>query len=198
VRTWAGLQAIHSGSARYGFRRHYPVSPWSDLIEIHWADRFQIYITPVGANEVGVALLCRDPRFRLDEALSAFPQLARRLGGSESGPRGAITAMRRLHSVCHGRVALIGDASGSVDAITGDGLSLAFRQAEPLAAALEAGDLTLYAAAHRRLFRRPRLMGNLLLLLDRHPAVRRAAVHLFAAHPPLFARMLAAHVQCPC
>jgi flavin-dependent dehydrogenase len=197
VRRWAGLAAARRQIVRYGFRRHYSAAPWSDLVEIHWADRFQLYITPVGVNELDVALLGSDPRFRLDDALALFPRLARRLGPSQTDLQGALTVTRRLRSVCRGRVALIGDASGSVDAITGDGISLAFRQAEALAAALEAGNLTLYAAAHQRLFRRPRLMGDLLLLLDRHPAIRRAAVHLFAAHPPLFARMLAAHVQCP-
>jgi flavin-dependent dehydrogenase len=48
-------------------------------------------------------------------------------------------------------VALVGDASGSVDAITGEGLCLLFQQAVALAAALEAGDLALYQAEHRRI-----------------------------------------------
>lgn len=63
-----------------------------------------------------------------------------------------------------------------------------------MAEALEAGDLTRYAEAHRRLSRRPRVMSELLLLLDRQPAIRRAAIRAFGAHPPLFARVLAAHV----
>lgn len=194
VRRWAGLDAVRREDRRFGFRRHYALEPWTDLVEIHWGDRFQFYVTPVAQREVCVALICRDPRLRLDDALARVPQLARRLGPSDAPIRGAVTATRRLRSVCRGCVALIGDASGSIDAITGEGLCLAFRQAGALAAALETGDLTSYSAAHRRLARRPRAMGDLLLMLDRHPALRRAAVRAFGAHPPLFARMLAAHV----
>jgi flavin-dependent dehydrogenase len=197
VRGWAGLDAAQLTERRFGFRRHYDVSPWSDCVEIFWAERFQVYITPVGPNEVSVALLCRDSHLRIDEALRQFPQLARRLAGRGGSSRGAVTATRRLREVCRGRVALAGDASGSVDAITGEGISLAFRQAEALAAAMAAGDLAGYAAAHRRLARRPRLMCKLLLLLDRHTAVRRAAMSIFAAHPPIFSRVLATHVAEP-
>jgi len=61
--------------------------------------------------------------------------------------RGGVSASRRLKSVYRGRVALVGDASGSVDAITGEGLCLLFQQAVALAGALEAGDLCLYQAS---------------------------------------------------
>jgi flavin-dependent dehydrogenase len=194
VRRWAGLDAVRREHRRFGFRRHYAVAAWTDVVEIWWGERFQLYITPVAAREVCVALICRDPYLRFDDAVASLPQLARRLGVSDAPVRGAVTATRRLRAVCRGNVALAGDASGSVDAITGEGLCLAFRQAEALAAALEAGDLGRYETAHRRIARRPRLMGDLLLLLDRSPGLRRAAVRLFDAHPPLFARMLAAHV----
>ena len=83
--------------------------------------------------------------------------------------RGAITMMQKLRHVQRGNVALVGDASGSVDAITGEGLSLGFRQAMALADALERGDLSGYEAEHRRLARRPALMGRLMLALDGRP-----------------------------
>jgi flavin-dependent dehydrogenase len=194
VRRWAGLDDLRRETRRFGFRRHYAVEPWTDFVEIWWGERFQLYVTPVAAREVCVALICRDPHFRFDDAVAHFPQLARRLGPSTAPVRGAITATRRLRSVVRGNVALIGDASGSVDAITGEGLCLSFRQAEALAAAVASGSLEAYAAAHRRLSRRPRLIGDLLLLLDRRPGLCRAAIRLFGAHPPLFARVLAAHV----
>ncbi len=195
VRRWAGLGNLRRDDRRFGFVRHYAVAPWTDFVEIHWSDRFQIYITPVAPNGVGVALLTSDPQLRLDSALSRLPGLARLLGSPPGSVRGAVTANRRLRSVCNGRVALIGDASGSVDAITGDGISLAFRQAQALALSLEAGNLSLYSAAHARLSRRPRLMADLLLLLDRYPTLRRVTIRAFAAYPPLFSRMLAAHTS---
>jgi flavin-dependent dehydrogenase len=91
-------------------------------------------------------------------------------------------------------VALLGDASGSVDAITGEGLGLAFRQALALAEALAAGNLDLYETAHRRLARRPTFMADLLLLLDGRPGLQYRALHYLARHPQVFRYLLAWHV----
>jgi menaquinone-9 beta-reductase len=195
VRRAAGLDAGSKVSLRFGFRRHYQVSPWTDFVEVHWGARCQVYITPVSDREIGVAVLSRDPRIRLNTALNEFPELQKRLrGGGESGAeRGAVTASRRLRSVFSGNTVLIGDASGSVDAITGDGLSLSFQQAIALSEALYAGHLEAYQAEHRRLARRPALMGSLLLLMDRFPSVRRCVLRMLAGKPPIFAKLLAQH-----
>jgi flavin-dependent dehydrogenase len=91
-------------------------------------------------------------------------------------------------------VALGGDASGSVDAITGEGLCLLFQQAAALAAALEAGDLSLYQAEHRRIGKRPEFMAALMLMLDGRGRLRRRSMRAFEGHPRLFARTLAMHV----
>lgn len=91
-------------------------------------------------------------------------------------------------------VALIGDASGTVDAITGEGLRLSFQQANALAEALAENDLRIYQRAHQRLARRPAMMGRLLLLLDRYPAMRRHALRTLTSHPSIFAQMVAMHI----
>lgn len=195
VRRWAGLDACERDSRRFGFRRHYRVDTWSEFMEVHWGDGCQLYITPVSAREICVVLVSSDRRLRLDDALHRFPEVARRLHGAAGTlERGGVSASRRLRSVCRGRVALVGDASGSVDAITGEGLCLLFQQAAALAGALTAGDLGLYQAAHRRIGRRAGFMSDLMLLLDRHNHLRRGAIRAFASHPRLFARMLAVHV----
>jgi flavin-dependent dehydrogenase len=141
-------------------------------------------------------LISRDPQERFASVGSEFPQLARRLASAKptSSERGAVTLARSLERVYRGRIALIGDASGSVDAITGEGLSLGFHQALALADALEAGDLQTYQVAHRRLTRRPTMMGRLLLLLDRQPKLRGRAMRALVAHPDLFARLVAVHI----
>jgi len=196
VRQWAGLQAVRRESFRFGFRRHYRVAPWTDFMEIYWADGCQMYVTPVGCDEACVALITRDPHVRLTEAMPRFPELACRLEGAAvvDMDRGAVTATRSLRRVHRGRVALIGDASGSVDAITGEGMSLAFRQALALADALAADDLDQYHAAHRRLARRPAFMAQLMLTLDRFPRLRPRVLRTFAAKPVIFERLLAVHV----
>ena len=125
-----------------------------------------------------------------------FPQLARRLGSAvvTGHGRGAVTMMQKLRHVQRENVALIGDASGSVDAITGEGLALGFRQALALADALERGDLSRYEAAHRKLARRPALMGRLMLVLDGRPRLRERTLRALASDARVFARLLAVHI----
>jgi flavin-dependent dehydrogenase len=196
VRKWAGLDARLRDRHRFGFRRHYRIEPWTDHMELYWGDTCQIYVTPVTPGSVCVAAISRDSRLRLDEALRQFPDLERRLQPSAiiSTERGAVTSSRKLQAVYRGRVALVGDASGSVDAITGEGLCLAFRQAAALAEAIERGDLAMYRRTHRRLAQRPERMARLLAGLGDHASIRRAAMSVMAAHPAIFAKMLAFHV----
>ncbi len=196
VRRAAGLDAASRHSERFGFRRHYRVAPWTDCVEIYWGDGCQIYVTPVAPDEVGVALISRNPRLRLDEAIARFPDLSRQLGNHApvTAEKGAVSATRRLRRVTRNRFALIGDASGSVDAITGEGLCLAFQQAVILAEALASQRLDRYESAHTQMMRRPRMMSSLMLMLDRFPALRHRALPAFSVRPGIFASMLAMHV----
>ncbi len=196
VRRAAGLHQMSSETRRYGYRRHYQIHPWSAFVEVYWGSGFQIYITPVAADQVCVALLSRDSKLRLDAALSRMPALQERLAGASavSAERGALSIARRFRHVYSDGVVLLGDASGSVDAITGEGMNLAFSQAVALVEALDSKDLGQYAARHRELLRRPLHMGWLMLLLDRNRFVQRKALSALAANPAMFADMLAAHV----
>lgn len=196
VRKWAGLDRWRSQRERYGFRVHCQVAPWSDFVEVHWHPEFQMYVAPVGSDEVLVALICRDPHLRVQEALESFPDLQRRLADAPRTDmeRGGISATRQLWTVTQGSVALVGDASGSVDAITGEGLGLAFRQALALADALVAGNLDLYEKAHRRLAARPTFMARLMLLLDGRPGLQDRALRYLARHRGVFRFLLAWHV----
>lgn len=194
VRQWAGLDASRYNSRRFGFRRHYRVAPWTDFMEVHWGEGCQLYVTPVSPEEVCAVSISRDSQLRLDDALTQFPDVARRLSCPATLERGGVTASRRLKAVYRGRVALVGDASGSVDAVTGEGMCLLFHHALALADALRAEDLSLYQAAHRRIGRRPELMGDLMLMLDRRSGLRRRALRTLASRPQLFARMLSMHV----
>jgi len=200
VRPWAGLDRHEKKNLRFGFRRHYRVAPWTDFMELHWGDcqshACQIYVTPVSREEVCLALISSNPQMRLDAALAQFPGLAARLQHAEhaSSERGAITVSRQLRRVYRGRTVLVGDASGGVDAITGEGLCLAFRQAALLADCLGGGNLARYQAEHRRLIRRPALMARLMLRMGKHERLRRRTMQVFESSPRLFAGMLAMHV----
>ncbi len=195
VRRWCGLESHGQEEIRFAQRRHYRVKAWTDCTEVHWGKRMQAYVTPLGNDETCVALISRDPRMRLEDAWREFPNLAENLrtANPSSAERGAVTATRRLERVYKGNVALIGDASGSVDAITGEGLCLSFQQAIALADALETGHLENYEQAHRRLARRPNIMGRLLLLLDRYQSLRGRVLRALADDPEVFARLVTAH-----
>ena len=196
VRRWAGLDGYRRESSRFAFRRHYRMAPWTDCMEIYWGASCQMYVTPVGAGEVCVTVISRRPQMKLEDVLPAFPEISRRLAGvaPATSERGSVTVTRSLKRVAGGRVILIGDASGSVDAITGEGLCLAFRQAAALADALESGDLAAYEARHRRLERRPAFMAGLMLTLDRSPWLCRRALRALSSKPAIFSLLLAMHV----
>ena len=203
VRRWAGLDAGAVLSRRFGFRQHYRVEPWSDVVEVHWARSGQAYVTPVADDEVCVATITHEPQGRVDALLAELPWLRQRLAGSAEllptdRERGALTTTRRLRRVAAGRVALVGDASGSADAITGEGMAMAFRQALLLADSLDAlrlpQALEQYNRLHPAILRLPQRMAQVMLGMDRWPVLRRRAIRALAAEPQLFARLLGVHV----
>lgn len=201
VRRWAGLEREPGRVRRFGVRRHYRLRPWTDRVEVHWGEGCEAYVTPVGAEQVGVAMLW-GPEWSggtpvFDRLLEDFPALARRLEGSPvaSRDRGIGPLHQRVRGVHRGRVALLGDAAGYLDAITGEGLSLAFHEAFALVEAIEHGNLGRYALAVRRLRRLPDLMTRLLLFAERRPALRQRLIRTFSEEPRLFARLLGIHAR---
>jgi len=196
LRRSAGLDEPGYQRLRFGFRRHFQIKPWTSHVEVHWDTNSQMTITPVGPTEVCIALLTSDARLRLQEAMSRFPEIEKRLKGvpATTSERGAISVLRTLKAVCCGPVALVGDASGSVDAITGDGLCLAFRQAAFLAEALATNDRGLYERAHRRVTRLPVLMSRLMLFMSSHAWFRQRVLRALARQPRVFSKLLAIHV----
>lgn len=196
VRRWAGLDTRPRFRCRYAFRRHYRVAPWTDHMEVYWGERCQGYATAVSGEQVCVALASQDRSLRLEDGLRALPRLHARLMGADtsSTERGALTGNRRLGRVYRHNVALIGDASGTVDAITGQGLGLAFSQAVVLAESLKSGNMARYQAEHRRLALLPQSMARLMLTLDGRPRLQRRALQVFQNRPEVFRRLLALHV----
>lgn len=196
IRHSAGLDRVKSERRRYGFRTHYRVAPWSHYVELYWGPRGQVYVTPVASDEVCVAFVSRHSKLRLEEALNDVPLLRERLAGVEHGSSemGAMSISRRLKRVHKNGLALLGDASGSVDAVTGAGMSLAFKQADALAAALEAGDLRQYAARHKEIGAEPRLLASLMLSMEWHGELQRRVLAGLAKRPQLFESLLRFHV----
>jgi len=185
---------------RYGLRRHYRLRPWTACVEVHYADGVEAYVTPAGAHRVGLAFLWEPKRLPETKGFSAllslFPALHARFEGAppDSPVRGAGPLAHRVRARTQDRFALLGDAAGYVDAITGEGLSLALSAAHALGSMLPAvlaqGATTRALAPYERHcareFRRYALLTQGMLALARRPWLRRRVLGLLAQKPILF------------
>jgi len=197
IRRAAGLELEPAAVRRFGQRRHFKGLPHNDFVDVHWTDGVEAYVTPVGPGHCGIAFLWesrRDEAARFEDLLDRFPAIRDQVRQAEpiSEVRGAGPLSRRIRSCVAGRVVLIGDAAGYVDAITGEGLSLSFGSASALGAVLPAavrGDqavLARYARVHARLFRKYALYASALVWLSRRPRWRRRALAVLRRAPWLF------------
>ena len=202
VRAAAGLDPGRLVSRRFAVRQHFLLRAGAqtpDRVEVHWGERAQAYVTPTGAGQIGIAVVSSEKFASMGAALRLFPALNALLAGATaaSKPRGAVTSHRTLGAVQHENVALVGDASGGVDAITGDGLSLAFEQSLALPLAFLRGDLREYQAAHERLLRPARVLSRTLLAMAAHPALARASLLALRTVPGVFPSLLRFHTAAP-
>ena len=176
---------------RWGLRRHFAIRPWSDLVQVHWSAHSEAYVTPVGPELVGVAVLSGD-RAGFDAQLAAFPALVERLAGSEGGSvRGAGPLRRRTSSRVAGRVLLVGDAAGYVDALTGEGIAVSLACARSLVDCVVAGRPEDYEMRWRRDSRRYRALTSSLLWASGRRTIRRAIVPAAQRVPWVFSGAVA-------
>ena len=139
VRKLANLEALFPKLKRWGVRQHFNVEPWSVLVEIYWGPGLEAYVTPVSVSSVNVSLLWDAKRYKPEHGgkklfaslLKEFPKLQERINKDdvmdESMAAGPL--YQKTWNVANGKILLIGDAAGFFDPITGEGISLAAKQA---------------------------------------------------------------------
>jgi flavin-dependent dehydrogenase len=158
IRTALGLARPSRGPRRWGIRRHHVTTPWSDCVEVYWSGDAEAYVTPVAGDCVGVAILTTR-KGRFDAHIGAFPTLQERIRGCAYGPdRAAGPLQQRVRDRTAGRVLLVGDAAGYVDALTGEGLGISFAAAQILVDCVTADRPQDYDRRWRRMSRRYRLL----------------------------------------
>jgi flavin-dependent dehydrogenase len=186
-----GLDAPSRGAVRYGLRRHYRVAPWTDLVEVHWAADAEAYLTPVAADLVGVAVL-GPAGASFEDWPHRFPLLADRLAGARPADpvRGAGPLRQTARCRVSGRAALVGDAAGYVDALTGEGIAVGLACSRELVRCLRAGRPEDYERAWWRTTRRYRWLTGGLLVAAGRPALRRTIVPAAQRMPWLFTRIV--------
>ncbi|TAM48726.1 MAG: NAD(P)/FAD-dependent oxidoreductase [Acidobacteria bacterium] len=205
LRRAAGLEVRTGAPPRFGLRQHLRVPPWSRRVEVHLARGVEAFVTPAGAGRVGVAFLWEKDRIAgpvsFARLLERFPAVAERIAGApaDSQPRGAGPLAQAVRARTADRFALVGDAAGYVDAITGEGLSLALEcgraLGEGLPLALARGATRAALAPYERFaaheFRRYAVVCRTVLGLARRPLLRRGALRILGRHPRLFDRLVA-------
>lgn len=187
IRRQLDLCGENSGEVRRGLRQHFAVSPWSDLVEVYWSRLGEAYVTPVADDLVGVAVLT-SARGTFDSHLDAFPLLKRRLRGAvaANAVMGAGPLRQRVSARTAGRVLLVGDAAGYVDALTGEGIAVALRTSAELVDCVRADRPQDYEAAWRRVSWECRLLTASLLWARNRPLVAPRIVPAAAALPGVY------------
>ena len=188
IRTALGLAVPPGRPRRYGLRRHFALRPWSRFVEVHWSDRAEAYVTPVAKDLVGAAVLVSGAGSSYDEVLAEFPALQARLRGAPpvTDVRGAGPMRQGARSPVCGRVLLVGDAAGYVDALTGEGIAVGLATARAAVAAVLADRPDDYRHSWRRATRRYRWSAGTLVAVGHRPRLRQALVPAAVALPGLF------------
>jgi flavin-dependent dehydrogenase len=186
IRRQLGL-AQPTGAVRRGLRRHFAVAPWTDLVEVYWSRLGEAYVTPVADDLVGVAILT-SARGTFDSHLDAFPLLQRRLRGAAPATAvlGAGPLRQRVRARKSGRVLLVGDAAGYIDALTGEGIAVALRTSAELVDCIAADRPQDYEAAWRRVSRECRALTASLLWARNRPFLAPRIVPAAAALPGVY------------
>lgn len=184
MRRAVGIGARAGNPRRYGVRWHFSVPAWSEFAEVYWSPWGEAYVTPVEPDLVGVAILSRR-----QPDLAWFPRLAQHLRGAKPGqPRGCGPLRQLVSRRVAGRVLLVGDAAGYEDALTGEGISLAVKEASAAVAAIVDEAPSSYEAAWRRITRNYRLLTRALVLATTPRVGRSAIVPACTSFPGLFDR----------
>lgn len=194
-------------SRRAGLRAHFRLAPavsQPPWVEVFLGHAAELYVTPLPNHELLVAALTTrevlsggaSEAFR--RLVRAQPMLRAKLAGAEQIT--TFRGMSPLTTVARAGVvagaALLGDAAGFVDPITGGGITQALLTAELLAECLcrerldDAGWLIAYDRARTILLREYRWLNRMVLGLADHPLLARAALRLLNRAPGLFSHLL--------
>jgi flavin-dependent dehydrogenase len=190
IRASLDLAGSPGGPRRWGIRRHIQIRPWSDNVEVYWSAGAEAYVTPVADDCVGIAVLT-SRRGGFEHHLDAFDVLKDRVYGHPHGPDRAAGPLRqKVKRRACGRVLLVGDAAGYVDALTGEGLGIAFRAAELLVDCVVGDRPADYDHQWRRMSRRYRALTATVLHASALPPVRSRIVPAASRLPIVFAQLV--------
>jgi flavin-dependent dehydrogenase len=212
VRGALGLDRPAPRDGRYALVRHFALADGRHLPErvtVFACPGFELYLTPIAPGVVGLAALIEratlksldgKPEEKQRALIDRSPELTELLDGAEPTTRALACGPLRVkaRAVHRGPAVLIGDAAGYVDAITGEGMSLALETAafaaESTLAHLEGepadSAFARYARRRRAVFRDHALLTHGLVFVARRPWLARRVVARLRREPALFDALL--------
>jgi len=213
IRRQRGLEVTHNKLKRYG--ANYQVAlpdgfAQLDKVEVHFSSGCELYLTPVAEHGLNIALLCEKKRAAalsgdklagMRRLVGACPSMPRSLVEAEPISPGLVVGPLRqtVKAVVADRTALVGDAAGFLDPITGEGLSVALISARLLAEhvakllptdALTAADLAPYAQQRAGGIKHALALTELILWWVNQPLLPRYVVGNLARRPDVFETLL--------
>ena len=215
IRKLANLEASSPGLERWGVRKHFKVEPWSLFVEIYWSSGLEAYVTPVSSSCVNVSFLWDTKRYKPRESgkklfsslLEEFPKLQARIKKAdvldESKSKGPL--YQKTKDVVNKKILLIGDAAGFFDPITGEGISLAAKQAllleKNIVPVLQKNTSNLenalseYSKKSLNIYRSYQAMTHLALLLRLWPKLTELVIQVLHYFPALFQKLLSINMR---
>ncbi len=203
ARVLVGADGIHSRfHCGFGIRRHtlssqrFALSTQychfkgpPNLVEVHCRRAGEAYVAPLGDGRARITLLLfkqagsaghpglADFYF---EHLKLFPELVRQVKNPyPEGPIGSTSPVSLRVSRCHAsRLILVGDAAGAVDPVTGQGMTIALKDAQLACRVLEdrlpsgqlsSQDLATYSTQREAYFGPSFKLARLILSIVKHP-----------------------------
>jgi flavin-dependent dehydrogenase len=215
LRRRLGLDGPALRHTRLGVRAHFRLAAGQrpgELVDVYVAGERDVYVTPLPDGEVVVAALApRDavgerPADFLTRAIAGHSALAAQLEGAEatSEVAGRVPLSLRARRGMAPGLVLLGDAAGTVDPVTGQGIAQALLSAELLAGCLvrrtapdappvfDPSDdvLAEFDRRRRALTRDGALLTRFALTLMNRPALAAGTMRLFERRPAVLGHLV--------
>jgi 2-polyprenyl-6-methoxyphenol hydroxylase-like FAD-dependent oxidoreductase len=191
-----GMELHRKCNLRVGAREHYELSPWSNNVEVYWADGKELYITPVSKDLIEVAYLWYEYSIQSganfkERFLDDFPEIQNKIKGVN--PRSDFSAYgpfsRYSKKVFTGKVFFLGDAYNFMDGITGEGISLGLKAANIIVNDFESNSLYMRFKIYF-LYKHYTLFVSMALTLSRWPKLRRILFTLLRGDSKFFSYLI--------
>jgi flavin-dependent dehydrogenase len=212
VRRELGWERRRRGPRRYAVVGHFRLSEekLAPLVDVTFAAGMEVYVTPLGGDEVLVAVLAGhgvmhgfagDLAGSFHRTVFGVPRLAELLDRAKllPGVRATGPFAVRAARVAGDGALLVGDAAGFLDPITGEGMASSLLQARAAARVIDAAlaadrqspDLSPFAAEHRLITQTGDRLTWIAFGLTASPRLRRRAMAGLRSRPGLFQKLLA-------